>query len=111
MNNPGIRVNWPAAIVLGEKSVLQGRLSRLGEKQVVVDCDYQLAPGSQCRLALMLPGRNEAGKPSLVQGSCRVVESVLSEKGFRNGLKWVEIEAENEALLWRHARRDYVEQT
>lgn len=106
MNCNGVRVDWPAAIVLGGERILRGRLSRLCEMKVVVDSNYQLAPGSQCQLALMLPNQGGARKQHVVQGRCRVIETVLSEMRFRSGMEWLELEARGEELLWRHARRD-----
>lgn len=110
MKLPGIGVNWLATVEHGTTGTFQVRMNRLLENQVVVICDYQLMPGSHCRLGLRLPGSGGTGKPNVVQGKCQVLETVLSGMGFRSALKWLEIEDGSEAMLWNHARRDYVEQ-
>ena len=92
--NEWMRVNWRAAIVLGDnKRVIHGRASRVGKSEVIVSADHSLRPGYQCTVALILPKDSLGSTGQVMKSNAEVVVSVLTGMQFNITLKWLEMDA------------------
>jgi len=95
-------VNWRMAIVYEggkAKSTFYGRAHDLSIGGVSIYCDYNIFFEKSVILLLALPPINTAQRERILEIHCQMMYTVLTRRGFRVGLKFLEFNPGERNLL------------
>jgi hypothetical protein len=100
-----VRANWQARVLLADDRIVQLNVFDLSESGVGLVSEVGIPAHSVLRLALAVPGLNDAAKITPVTGTIKTTHMTVRGHLVHCGGLWVEIPAASRDLINQWVRR------